>query len=539
MLVLLAAFILVFALAGCGDSGSGDSSSPQDGTQTAPAKPENFTATAGNGKVILSWTTPDDGGSPITKYEYSYSETSAYLQIWDPMPGSGASTTSYTVGSLTNGTSYTFEVRAINAKGESPSSGTKEVTPSATSPTVSTVTVSAAGNATSVAKGGTLLFSAGVTGTNSPGQDVTWTITTAGKHADTSISTGGLLAVNAAETQSSLTIRATSDADPSKYGEKSVTVSGAAAAFSWTAKTATPGFSAQLNGVAWGNNKFITGGEYINTLSSDNGESWSQVTGGNRPFASEADASQIDIKKILWTGDKFTAVETNRIAQSATGTGGWTTVSTLQFDKSNKVIADIVWIGPSGHEKFFVISNGELWYYDGSAWQQSSGVPTDGEELCGIAWGGGTYAAVSTAGSIWTSSTGIDTWTKSLNQSQDLRPSGVYDMPVIAYGGGKFVAGTKFWAMVYSSDGTTWSTANGYDNTNKINSIAYGGGKYVAVGNQSIMAQSDDGINWTLLTESSGTWNGNEIFEVIYGNGRFVAVGRNGYLGYSNIISTQ
>jgi len=90
-------------------------------------------------------------------------------------------------------------------------------------PTVTSVAVTAAGNATSVAKGGTLQFNAVVTGTNSPAQTVTWTVE--GGVTGTTI-TAGLLSVDAAETATSLTVRATSTVDTSKSGTKAVDVTG-------------------------------------------------------------------------------------------------------------------------------------------------------------------------------------------------------------------------------------------------------------------------------------------------------------------------
>jgi hypothetical protein len=86
-------------------------------------------------------------------------------------------------------------------------------------PAVTGVTVNAA--AAGVVKGGTLQFSATVAGTNSPAQTVTWSIT--GDHnTATTISDAGLLTVAAAESSNSLTVRATSTADVTKYGEKTV-----------------------------------------------------------------------------------------------------------------------------------------------------------------------------------------------------------------------------------------------------------------------------------------------------------------------------
>jgi hypothetical protein len=87
--------------------------------------------------------------------------------------------------------------------------------------TVSAVTVSPA--TANVAKGKTLQFTAAVTGTNSPAQTVTWSVS--GGAAGTAISTGGLLTVAAGETATTLTVTATSTVDTGKFGTATVTVS--------------------------------------------------------------------------------------------------------------------------------------------------------------------------------------------------------------------------------------------------------------------------------------------------------------------------
>jgi hypothetical protein len=89
-------------------------------------------------------------------------------------------------------------------------------------PTVTGVTVTA--DAAFVVKGGTLQFHAAVAGENSPSQAVTWSIETAGAASGTGISAAGLLTVDASESQSSLTIRAASTFDTTKYGEKAIDV---------------------------------------------------------------------------------------------------------------------------------------------------------------------------------------------------------------------------------------------------------------------------------------------------------------------------
>jgi hypothetical protein len=85
---------------------------------TAPAAPTAVTASARNGAVAVSWTAPNDGGSPITGYKVTGFEGATEL-------GSATvsgSTTSTTVESLTNGVNYTFKVTATNAVGTGPAS---------------------------------------------------------------------------------------------------------------------------------------------------------------------------------------------------------------------------------------------------------------------------------------------------------------------------------------------------------------------------------------------------------------------------------
>ena len=83
-----------------------------------PGAPKDLKAVAGNGQVSLSWKAPTaTGGTPITGYAYRYKKTAStsWTQDW-PAAASGT-TTSQVVRSLTNGTPYTFEVRAYNKVG--------------------------------------------------------------------------------------------------------------------------------------------------------------------------------------------------------------------------------------------------------------------------------------------------------------------------------------------------------------------------------------------------------------------------------------
>ena len=75
----------------------------------------NLSATPDDGRVTLSWTNP--ANNTITKYQYRRKTDTGTYGSWTDIPTSGDTTTSYTVTGLTNGTEYTFGVRAVNAGG--------------------------------------------------------------------------------------------------------------------------------------------------------------------------------------------------------------------------------------------------------------------------------------------------------------------------------------------------------------------------------------------------------------------------------------
>jgi len=112
---------------------------------TLPGQPTGVNAAAGNGQVGLSWTAPTStGGASITGYSVTpYSGGIAQTSV--PTMSAGPS---FTVSSLSNGTTYTFTVAAINSVGTGPASApSNPVIPNASVPGQPTGLGASAGNA--------------------------------------------------------------------------------------------------------------------------------------------------------------------------------------------------------------------------------------------------------------------------------------------------------------------------------------------------------------------------------------------------------
>lgn len=103
---------------------------------TAPGAPTGLTATSGNTSVALAWTAPtSNGGSSITGYNV-FEGMSTGTESTTPVNGTTLiSGTSFVATGLTNGTTYYFTVKAVNAVGSSTASTEASATPAVSSTT--------------------------------------------------------------------------------------------------------------------------------------------------------------------------------------------------------------------------------------------------------------------------------------------------------------------------------------------------------------------------------------------------------------------
>jgi len=107
-----------------------------DNASNTPGPPQNVTATAGDGKVKVTWDPPAfDGGSPITGYTITASRNTSNFKA-----SFGATATSGAIRSLINGKTYSVTVLAKNANGVGASSSPISVTLDAVDPGPTTTT---------------------------------------------------------------------------------------------------------------------------------------------------------------------------------------------------------------------------------------------------------------------------------------------------------------------------------------------------------------------------------------------------------------
>lgn len=114
----------IFRAAAINTVGAGPWSSPSDSitvTPSTPAAPTSLSATAQDAGASIAFTPGSDRGSAIVDYEYQLDGGS-----WQ---SAGTTTSPVTITGLTNGTTYSVKIRAVNGNGDGAESAAVNVTP--------------------------------------------------------------------------------------------------------------------------------------------------------------------------------------------------------------------------------------------------------------------------------------------------------------------------------------------------------------------------------------------------------------------------
>jgi formylglycine-generating enzyme required for sulfatase activity len=291
-------------------------------TSTVDTTKSGTAAVSVSGAATVSGVTVNPGTANVAKGG-TQTFTAVVTGTGDPaqtvtwtLSGGGTGTAISAAGVLSvaaNETATSLTVIAISTI-DTTRSGTATVTVT-DPPTVSTVTVSP--GTANVVKGGTQTFTAVVTGTGSPAQTVTWTVSGGG--AGTAISAAGVLSVAANETATSLTVTATSTVDTTKSGTAAVTVPAVSAV------TVSPGTANVVKGGTQTFTAVVTGtGSPAQTVT------WTLSGGGTGTGISPAGVLTVAANE---TATNLTVTATSTVDTTRSGTAAITitsfTVSTV------------------------------------------------------------------------------------------------------------------------------------------------------------------------------------------------------------------
>jgi photosystem II stability/assembly factor-like uncharacterized protein len=292
----------------------------------------------------------------------------------------------------------------------------------------------------------------------------------------------------------------------------------------WTA-VSNSRFDYSIRTIAYGNNRFVAGGDSGRMATSTDGVTWTPVP--DSKFGAD------DINGIAYCNNRFFAVGDDGKMRTSTDGTNWTAVNVypgmiLKADGVSRQPAFNVIA--YGNGKFVVSFNGYIaTSTNGTTWTAVPDSKFGYDNISAIAFGNNRFVAVGDRGRIATSTDGTN-WAAVSNSR--FGTSSIY---AIAFGNGKFVAVGDSGKMASSTDGTNWTAVSdskfGYDH---IFAIAYGNNKFVAVGSNGKMATSTDGTNWTAVSDSKfGTGDLSIIFTIAYGNNKFVAGGAYGKMAFS------
>ncbi|MBL9139805.1 MAG: hypothetical protein JNK85_28300 [Verrucomicrobiales bacterium] len=235
--------------------------------------------------------------------------------------------------------------------------------------------------------------------------------------------------------------------------------------------------SVTQNGIAFGNDVYVTVGTGGRIARSTNGIDWSLT---------ESLGTSTDLARVIHTGSRF-------LALGSQGNNALLLVSEdgRQWTNRTPVVSGRLLGAAFGNGQSIVVSGGRvLWSTNGEDWALSTS--TSASNLFDVVFDGRQFVAAGQNGTIQTSHNGVDWVTRPGSTNASLRG--------IAFGGSTYVAvGTR--VIVVSTNAVDWVTR--HTGEFALQSVAYGGGWFVAAGSGfgpfpfDVVLTSSDGRQWT------------------------------------------
>lgn len=295
-----------------------------------------------------------------------------------------------------------------------------------------------------------------------------------------------------------------------------------------TFSEAPKAFSDQILDLVYGNGVFVACCE-SSINSSTNGTNWSTAAGSYYGVAYNG-TNYVAVGAAGNSSDGYIAVSSDYVNWTNV-TPAWTPNYSAVAYGNGRFVA--VGYAMSGYTNSVVATSG-----DGIHWSLHTNADSLDNFYAVATDGKGTFVAVGDNGDTLRSTDNGTTWT--------LGSSGAGTLYAISYINSQFVAVGYGGSVVYSTDGSSWNSANYSDDGSVLSGITYGNGTYVMVG-------EDGNYNSLYLTRTSlasGSWAvpsspppqvepASFQLTVNYGNGVFLSFYNDGYLNGYLFTSTN
>ncbi len=446
-------------------SGTASSASGSFTPRTTPSAPTSLVGYRGYGSAEVSFTAGADGGSAITNYKYSTDNGATWTALSPAVTSSPV-----TISGLTNGTTYSIKLRAVNAAGDGAISDPVSVTPAVVDAASWTARTAAEANAWYSMTYGNGLFVA-VAGSGShrvmtSTDGVTWAArdaTEANQWLSVTYGNGTFVAVAVDGLHQVMT---------SPDG------------FTWTARDAAGASTWYSVTYAKGTFVAVAGSGSHRVMTSPDGVTWT----------AQAEAEPNEWKSVTYGNGTFVAVAaggTHRVMTSADGVT-WT----AQTEAEANIWRSVTY----GHGLFVAVAgdgvHGVMTSADGETW--TARTATEANNFYSVTYGNGLFVAVSTTGShrVMTSVDGV-IWT-----ARDAAEANKWRS--VTYTNGKFVAvaadgSHRVMTSSFASVGAAPSSLVATPGDGSV-SVAFSAGSDGGASISNYKYSTDDGSTWTAFS---------------------------------------